>query len=317
MAAVSYYTVGGRILGQRDSSGDRTDYVKDHLGSVIVTIDQGGNVLNKYRYLPYGAVAEKTGTAPDPRFLWVGTYGSQTTKVSKVTNYNRYRHYVAGFAGWLRVDQLWPGELAYVYADSNPVSNIDPLGLASIDSKCESCLGRRHYFNLMKALAMFCHAMNQGGSKRDCIMRCASEQGLKLDIKCFQKYCKSNKTIFCDNGLGCELTKKYRCPAKCNCDGRVIDIPGACGVTRKNCKEIALCCKGGQDSLREECGCEPWIDVIVTCVEDATFSSPVTIMFHELAHLCGKNCTKHNVFRGNEHNDFAICAKKCLGIHQW
>lgn len=125
MASSSYYTVGGRILGQRDSAGVRTDYVRDHLGSVIATTNQSGNVLNKYRYQPYGAVAEKTGTAPDPRFLWVGIYGSRATRVPSVSNYNRHRHYGAKYAGWTTNDQLCRGEMPYGYCDGDPINYID------------------------------------------------------------------------------------------------------------------------------------------------------------------------------------------------
>lgn len=133
MASTSYYTVGGRILGQRDSSGDRTDYVRDQLGSVIATTNQSGTVLNRYRYQPYGGIAEKTGTAPDPRFQWVGAHGSRTTEVSNVSNYIRYRHYGAKYARWTTVDPLWPSEPAYIYVANSPVVFSDPDGLIPIN----------------------------------------------------------------------------------------------------------------------------------------------------------------------------------------
>ena len=78
MPVTNYYTVGGRIIGE-ETSGVRTNYLTDALGSVTTTVDQTGAVQNTYRYRPYGSLLAKTGTAADPAFTWVGTAGYRQT----------------------------------------------------------------------------------------------------------------------------------------------------------------------------------------------------------------------------------------------
>jgi hypothetical protein len=50
-----YYTANGQILGEKVGSNPRTDYPTDALGSVTAIVNQSGQVVNEYRYNPYGA----------------------------------------------------------------------------------------------------------------------------------------------------------------------------------------------------------------------------------------------------------------------
>jgi hypothetical protein len=77
MPTTYYHTVAGRILGET-TSGVRTDYLTDALGSVTATVDASQNVINTYRYKPYGEQLAKTGSGADPRFRWVGAFGTAT-----------------------------------------------------------------------------------------------------------------------------------------------------------------------------------------------------------------------------------------------
>ncbi len=128
MPVTNYHTLNGELLGETGPGGRRF-YGKDALGSVVATYDQNGTLENTYRYKPYGGLLSKTGSAPDPRFMWTGSTGSRTTGASYAEQYNRARHYGSRQAGWTSVDPLWPGLPAYEYALSAPTAYTDASGL--------------------------------------------------------------------------------------------------------------------------------------------------------------------------------------------
>lgn len=136
MPVTNYHTVNGRTIGEA-TDGARTDYLTDALGSVTATVDQSQNVLNTYRYKPYGGLLAKTGSSPDPRFLWTGDTGSRTTGASYAEQYNRARHYGSGQAGWTSVDPLWPWQLAYSHAAFAPEKcRVDRLWVDAEETDC-------------------------------------------------------------------------------------------------------------------------------------------------------------------------------------
>lgn len=100
MAITNYYTIDGSILGE-STSGVRTSYAHDALGSVISTVDPTGLlVLNTYRYSPYDRTIFKTGVSADPKFQWVGIQGYRTTGLLHCEEYYRERHYGPMEARW-------------------------------------------------------------------------------------------------------------------------------------------------------------------------------------------------------------------------
>ncbi|MCW5941947.1 MAG: hypothetical protein KIS66_06930 [Fimbriimonadaceae bacterium] len=131
MPVTNYHTVNGRTIGET-TDGVRTDYLTDALGSVTATVDQSQNVLNTYRYKPYGGLLAKTGSSPDPKFLWTGDTGSRTTGLAYFEQYNRARHYGSMQAGWTSVDPLWPTTSTYSYSLASPTSFIDASGLIGV-----------------------------------------------------------------------------------------------------------------------------------------------------------------------------------------
>ncbi|MCW5941945.1 MAG: hypothetical protein KIS66_06920 [Fimbriimonadaceae bacterium] len=135
MPTTNYHTVNGRTIGET-TDGVRTDYLTDALGSVTATVDQSQNVLNTYRYKPYGGLLAKTGSSPDPKFLWTGDTGSRTTGLAYFEQYNRARHYGSMQAGWTSVDPLWPRSVQYGYAFADPLRYTDPGGMLGIDTNC-------------------------------------------------------------------------------------------------------------------------------------------------------------------------------------
>ncbi|HRJ28098.1 MAG TPA: hypothetical protein PLO61_11410 [Fimbriimonadaceae bacterium] len=98
MPTTNYHSVNGVLIGE-STGGVRTDYLTDALGSVTATMDQSANIKNTYRYKPYGDVLAKTGTDPDPKFMWNGSTGSRKTGLANSGQYNINRHYGTEQAG--------------------------------------------------------------------------------------------------------------------------------------------------------------------------------------------------------------------------
>ena len=127
MPVSTYRTYNGRLRAEV-TDGVRTTYLTDALGSVTATVDSSQTVLNTYRYKPSGDLLAKTGSSPDPRFLWTGDTGSRTTTKAYAEQYNRARHYGSRQGQWTTVDPIWPDERAYGYVNGNPTSYLDQDG---------------------------------------------------------------------------------------------------------------------------------------------------------------------------------------------
>jgi len=128
MPVTNYHTVNGSLRGET-TSGARTNYLTDALGSVTATVNSGGAVVNTYRHKPYGGLLAKTGASPDPHFLWTGATGSRRSLLIYTEQYNRARHLNVKTAAWISTDPLWPEQPNYLYAQSDTISIVDPLGL--------------------------------------------------------------------------------------------------------------------------------------------------------------------------------------------
>jgi RHS repeat-associated protein len=137
MPVVNYHSANGRLIGET-TSGVRTDYMSDALGSVTGTLNASQAVVNTYRYKPYGELLAKTGSAADPSFMWNGTTQSRRTGLTFSDQYNRARHYGTRQGQWTTVDPLWPRERAYAYVMGRPVVLKDPLGLTPMDISIRS-----------------------------------------------------------------------------------------------------------------------------------------------------------------------------------
>src|SRR5579862_7980245 len=107
MAVTNYYTVNGALIGEKTAGGSRTDYLTDALGSVTATVNQSGQVVNTYRYKPYGAQLAKTGVGADPAFQWAGSQGYRQTGKKYSDVYVRARHYDSRAGRWASRDPLW------------------------------------------------------------------------------------------------------------------------------------------------------------------------------------------------------------------
>ena len=142
MAVTNYYSINGQIIGE-STSGVRTDYLTDALGSVTGTVNQSGVVVNTYRYKPYGDLLSKTGAGADPAFGWVGTQGYKQTQKKFSNFYVRARHYGSSQGRWTTVDPykapVQQYVTRYIYAMMNPIRLIDPTGLYCSPKPANCC----------------------------------------------------------------------------------------------------------------------------------------------------------------------------------
>ncbi len=120
-------------------SYSRTDsryyYIKDHLGSIRVTFDKSGGVVNAQDYYSFGGILRSyiTGALNDERYKFTGK--ERDTE----TNYDYFgaRYYDSNLGRFLTVDphsDLYPNLSPYIYCGNNPLGYIDPTGMDSTEA---------------------------------------------------------------------------------------------------------------------------------------------------------------------------------------
>ena len=118
--------------------------------TVTGTVNSSAQVINTYRYKPFGDLLSKTGTGADPAFGWVGTQGYKQTQKKFSNFYVRARHYGSAQGRWTTVDPLIYNELLVVpsfeYVKSNPVLLIDPTGLVEYYTGRATCFSDKGLF---------------------------------------------------------------------------------------------------------------------------------------------------------------------------
>ena len=131
------WTPGGALLYMIDAAdGNKVyHYHFDRVGSTLALTDAAGTVTDAYAYTPYGRLAGRTGSNPQP-FLYVGRYGVRAEGEDGL-HHMRARHYDARTGRFLSRDPVWPllGDPLslnpYQYVSADPLRLIDPWGTAS------------------------------------------------------------------------------------------------------------------------------------------------------------------------------------------
>jgi RHS repeat-associated protein len=139
MAVTNYYTVNGEIIGERTAGSARIDYLTDALGSVTATVNGSAQVVNTYRYKPYGAQLAKTGSSTDPAFQWVGSQGYGPMGRANSEYYLRGRHNDSTTGRFTSKDPFGHRSSEtnpYRYAANAPVQLTDPSGFSYDDNLC-------------------------------------------------------------------------------------------------------------------------------------------------------------------------------------
>jgi len=132
------YTDSGQpleLLRQRGTTTSRYWYVLDGRGNVVALTDINGAVVDRYAYDPWGeGLPEGTNeTIAQPLryagYWWDKELGWYWVNVRSYDPEGR----------WLQPDpSQQDGTRTYVYADDNPIDEMDPSGLASVPPPCSA-----------------------------------------------------------------------------------------------------------------------------------------------------------------------------------
>ena len=147
---VTKYVYGLGLIGEEASNTFRT-YHFDFRGSTVAVTDASGTVTDTFAYDTYGKCIARTGTS-DIIFGYNGRDGVVTDDNGLI--YMRARYYSPDMRRFINADII-AGKISnavtlnrYAYANGNPVSNVDPFGLAA-ENKNGSCkqIDREEYIN--------------------------------------------------------------------------------------------------------------------------------------------------------------------------
>ena len=132
---VTKYVYGKGLIGDEVSGAFKT-YHFDCRGSTIAITDANGNITDTLAYDTYGKCISHTGTS-EVIFGYNGRDGVVTDDNGLI--YMRARYYSPEMERFVNADII-PGKLSnaitlnrFAYANGNPVSNIDPFGLTTVD----------------------------------------------------------------------------------------------------------------------------------------------------------------------------------------
>ena len=120
------------LIGE-EKNGEFKTYHFDFRGSTVAITDSCGNITDTFKYDTYGRLESRTGNS-FVIFGYNGRDGVVTDRNGLL--YMRARYYSPDMHRFVNADII-PGEISntvtlnrYAYANGNPVSNIDPFGLA-------------------------------------------------------------------------------------------------------------------------------------------------------------------------------------------
>ena len=118
---------------------DRHFYLKDHLGSVRVTVDEEGEPLGFDDYYPYGLqMPTRSSNTANPNDRYKFTGHERDTEAGLTFDYMGARTYDPLLGIFMQIDPLMEFSTPYSYVGANPVNLTDPTGMSS------ECANRGH-----------------------------------------------------------------------------------------------------------------------------------------------------------------------------
>ncbi|WP_227430564.1 RHS repeat-associated core domain-containing protein [Psychrobacter sp. I-STPA6b] len=206
---VASYSYGDDLISQ-NVNGNTSYFGYDGLGSTKFLTNQAGQITDSYQYDVYGEITTKTGNT-DNIYLYTGEQYDRSLN----QYYLRARYYNQGVGRFTQMD-TWQGKASnpttlnkYLYADANPVMNIDPSGHMSLGSVMS---GLNIRANLSSAAI---RGLSHGGSAAARVlgigsgstssaaggMAIANRLGLRY-FKTALRNCKGKRNDFCNYAKG-------------------------------------------------------------------------------------------------------------------
>ncbi len=138
LSGTRYYSIGGRIIASRASSGSISYLAGDREGTSLLSIDSSTQAVTRRYYDPYG---NPIGSAPSS---WPGTKGFVGGSADPSTGLTDLgaREYQPATGAFISPDPLLtpydPQDLnAYSYASGNPSTDSDPSGASRTGPCCD------------------------------------------------------------------------------------------------------------------------------------------------------------------------------------
>ncbi len=230
-----YYYVDGVMICYSDENGHK-DVLTDALGNITGEVDETGELTYQARYSPLGKTISSSGSSSSG-FGWVGAHGYRQTGLTGASHYVRARHYSFVSGIWTTVDPRWPDEMAYGYAECNPLLLIDPTGqatcsVAPFDDCKERCEDAE--FQTLFDLKNKCHKEFDA-----CYLGLGKTSENFKKCKDLERKCHLERTWNCI--IKCMHTFAWDFPKGCVHDAehqRNIDLD-KCKTDRQNCLEKA------------------------------------------------------------------------------
>jgi RHS repeat-associated protein len=130
---MSSYLIGRSRVERSGPNGETVYFLEDLLGSTRCLVNKEGEVLARYEYTPFGSPTSD-GEIPPTEFL----YGGEMWDGDARLLFLRARFYDPEIGRFISADPAQGSPLRpetfnqYVYANNDPVNQMDPLGLQSI-----------------------------------------------------------------------------------------------------------------------------------------------------------------------------------------
>jgi RHS repeat-associated protein len=127
------YVYGLGLISREDAAtGQAHIYHFDHRGNTLALTDEAGTITDRYAYTPYGRLAGKVGSTPNP-FTFDGRDGVMDD--GNGLYFMRNRYYSPELMRFIQRDNLYRGTIlrtqslnGYPYTEGMPVLSVDPQG---------------------------------------------------------------------------------------------------------------------------------------------------------------------------------------------
>jgi RHS repeat-associated protein len=141
--AKSYYNFAGQTI-MKDSNGDLSYFLTDHLGSVVAVTDEEGDLISQQRYLPFGGVRTNVTTPNSPNTDYGYTGQRNLDDEIGLMDY-KARFYSPYLNRFIQPDSIVPNMMMpqmfnrFSYVGNNPINFNDPTGhlLCDADGFCD------------------------------------------------------------------------------------------------------------------------------------------------------------------------------------